>query len=98
MNEATVCSCSRSILVLSNDECHLHPQEHPIVDKLLHLVYVQSFGHGIHDLVIIGHGFLGTFLFAVLLQLVSQILFFVSWLFPISVAMRSSLLVSILWK
>ena len=32
------------------------------------------------------------FLFAFLLQLVSQIIFFVSWLFSISVAMRSSLL------
>ena len=40
-------------------ECDLHPQEHPIVDKLPHLDLVQSFGHGIHDLVRIGHGFLG---------------------------------------
>ena len=38
------------------------------------------------------------FLFAFLLQLVSQIIFFVSWLFPFSVAMRSSLLDDILWK
>ena len=27
---------------------------------LLHLDCFQSFGHGIHDLVRIGHGFLGT--------------------------------------
>ena len=32
------------------------------------------------------------------LQLVSQIIFFVSWLFPISVAMKSSLLDDKLWK
>ena len=38
------------------------------------------------------------FPFAFLLQLVSKITFFVSWLFPISVAMRSSLLDDILWK
>ena len=26
-----------SVLVLSNGECDLHPQEHPIVDKVLDL-------------------------------------------------------------
>ena len=35
-------------------------------------------------------------LFAFLLQLVSQIIFFVSWLFPISVSMMSSPLDDIL--
>ena len=35
-------------------------------------------------------------LVAFLLQLVSQIIFFVSWLFPISMSMRSSLLDDIL--
>ena len=38
------------------------------------------------------------FLFAFLLQLVSQIIFFVSWLFSMSVAMKSSLLDDILWE
>ena len=47
-------------LVLSNGECDLHPQEHLIVDKLLHLDDFQSFACGIVDLVGIGHGFLGT--------------------------------------
>ena len=65
-NGATICSCSRSILILTGDKCDLHLQ-HPIVDKLLHLDYVQSFGHGIHDLGRIGHGFLELFLFAFLL-------------------------------
>ena len=37
-------------------------------------------------------------LFAFLLQLVSQIIFFVSWHFPISVAMRSSVPDDILWE
>ena len=60
VNEATICSCSRSILVLSNGECDLHLQEHSIVDKLLHLDDAQSFEHGIHDLVGIGRGFCGT--------------------------------------
>ena len=41
--------------MLSNGECDLHPQEHPIVDKVLRLNYVQSFGHGILDLERIGH-------------------------------------------
>ena len=49
-NGATICFCSRSILFLTSDKCDLHMQEHPIVDKLLHLDYVT-----------IGHGFLGTF-------------------------------------
>ena len=59
-NEATICSYSGGILVLSNGECDLHPQEHPIVDKLLHLDVVQSFEYGFLDLVGIGHEFLGT--------------------------------------
>ena len=63
--EPPICSCSRSILVLTNGKYDLHLQEHPIVDKFLHLDYVQSFGHGIHDLVRIGHGFLGTFSFCI---------------------------------
>ena len=44
-NGATICSCGRSILVLTNEKCDLRLQEHRIVDKLLHLDYVQSFGH-----------------------------------------------------
>ena len=49
----------------SNGECDLHPQEHPIVDKLLHLDDFQSFEYGILDLVGIGHGFLGTVSFCI---------------------------------
>ena len=37
-------------------------------------------------------------LFAFLLQLVIEIIFFVSWLFPLSVAVRSSLLDDVLWE
>ena len=37
----------------------------PIVDKLLHLDDVQSFEYGIHDLVGIGHEFLGTLSFGI---------------------------------
>ena len=87
-----------SILFLTDNKCDHHLQEHPIVDKLLHLDCVQSFVHGKHDLIRIGHEFLGTFSFAFLLQLVSQIILFVSWLFTISVAVRSSLLDYVLWK
>ena len=53
------------VLVLINDMCDLHLREHPIVDKLLHLDDVQSFEYGIHDVVRIGHGFLGTFSFCI---------------------------------
>ena len=49
----------------SNGECDLHPQEHPIVDKLLHLGDVQSFEYGILDLVGIGHEFQGTVSFGI---------------------------------
>ena len=102
LKEATICSYSESILVLSNGECDLHPQEHPIVDQDLRLDDFQSFEYGILDLVGIGHGLLGNlfFFFAFLLQLVSRFIFFVSRLFPISMSMRSSLLDDILrdWK
>ena len=40
-----------SILVWSNGEYDLHPQEHPIVDKVLRLDDFQSFDYGILDLV-----------------------------------------------
>ena len=63
LNEATICSYRGGILVRSNGECDLHLQEHPIVDKLLHLDDVQSFEYGIHDLVRIGHGSLWNFFF-----------------------------------
>ena len=65
LNEATICSKSGSILVLSNGECDLHPQEHPIVDKLRHLDVFQPFEYGILDRVGIGHGFLGTVSFGI---------------------------------
>ena len=65
LNEATICSCNGSILVLSNGECDLHPQDHPIVDKLLHLDDFQSFEYGILDLVGFGPGNQGTFSFCI---------------------------------
>ena len=51
LNEATICSKNGGILVRSNGECDLHPQEHPIVDKDLRLDDFQSFDYGILDLV-----------------------------------------------
>ena len=39
---ATICSCGRSILFLTNGKYDLHLQEHPIIDKLLYLDYVRS--------------------------------------------------------
>ena len=35
----------------SNGECDLHPQERPIVGKVLRLDYFQSFDYGVLDLV-----------------------------------------------
>ena len=49
----------------SNGESDLHPQEHPIIDKVPRLGDFQSFDYGIHDLVRICHGFLGTFSFCI---------------------------------
>ena len=49
----------------SNGECDLHLREHPIVDKDLRLDDFPSFENGTHDLVGIGHGFLGTFSFCI---------------------------------
>ena len=51
--------------MLSNGECDLHPQEHPIVDKDLRLDDFQSFENGILDRVGIDHGFLGTLSFCI---------------------------------
>ena len=53
------------ILSLTDDKCNLHLLEHPPVDKLLHLGYFQPFGHGILDLIRIGHGFPGIFSFCI---------------------------------
>ena len=82
--------CSRSILLLTDDKCGFHLQEHPIVDELLHLDCFQSFVHGKHDQKRIGHEFPGTFSFCTSSS--------IGWFFPISVAVRSSLLDDILWK
>ena len=93
LSGASICSCIRSILFLTDDKCDLHLQEHPIVDKLLHLDYVQSFGHGILDLVGIDHGFLGTVSFCISSSIGSpDNVLCLLWLFPISVAMKSLLL------
>ena len=75
--------------MLTYGECDLHPQEHPIVDKLLHLDDVQSLEYGILDLVGIGHEFLGTVSFCIFCL---PEIFFVSWCFPTSVSMSSSFL------
>ena len=45
---------------MTDDKFDLHLQEHPIVVKLLHLDCFQSLVHGKHDLIRIGHEFLGT--------------------------------------
>ena len=79
---------------MTYNKCDLHLQEHPIVEKLVHVHYFQSLGHGNHDLVGIDHAFLGTFAF--LLQSSSQLIFFVSWLFHILLTMMSSPLDAIL--
>ena len=62
-------------------------RKHPIVDKGLRLDDFQSFEYGMFDRVGIGRGFLGILSFGIF-QLVSQIIFFVSWLFPISMSMH----------
>ena len=63
--KATICSNSGSMLVRSNGECALHPQEHPIVDKNLRVDDFQSCDHGILDLVWIGHGFIRNLAFCI---------------------------------
>ena len=86
------------ILFLTDDMCDHHQQEHPIVDKLLHLDCFQSFGHRKHDLTRIDHGFLGTFSFYISSSIGKPDNILCLLVFPISVAMRSSLLDDILWK
>ena len=65
-------------------------QERPMHDQLLHLDCFQSFDHGKHDLERIDHGFLCSP--CISFQVVGEMIFFVFWKFPMSVAMRSSLL------
>ena len=67
-------------------------------DKLLHLDCFQSFAHEKHDLARIGHGFFVVTVNASLFQVIGQIIFSVSWKFPISVAVRSSLLDDVFWN
>ena len=50
-NEATNYSCNGNILVGSNGECDLRPQEHPFVDKHLRFDHFQSFDCGMFHLV-----------------------------------------------
>ena len=50
-------SSHRSIRALTNDKCDLHLQEHPMLDKLLHLDCFQPFVGGKRHLVRIGRGF-----------------------------------------
>ena len=59
LNEATNYFCHDKILVGSNGGYGLDLQEHPIVDKHLHLDHFQSFDYGMFRLEWIYHGFLG---------------------------------------
>ena len=56
LNEATNYSCNGNILLGSNGEYDLRPQEHPIVDKHLRFDHFQSFDCGMFHLVWIYHG------------------------------------------
>ena len=96
MNEATISSHCASILVLSNGECDLHPQEHPIVDTDLRLDDFQSFEYGILDLVGIGHVFLGNLSFCIPSAIGWPYNILCLPAFPISMSMKSSLLDDIL--
>ena len=65
MNEATVCSDSVSISVLSTGEFDLQSKEHPIVDQVPHLGDFQPFEYGVFDREGNDHGFLGTLSFGI---------------------------------
>ena len=83
--------------MLSNGECDLHPQEHPIVDKDLRLDDFQSFEfRNSGSRMNLSWIPWKSLFFAFLLQLVSRMVFLVSRLFTISMSMRSSLLDDIL--
>ena len=77
----------------SNGECDLHPQPHPIVDKVRRLDDFHSFDYISYESVMDS---LEIPLFAFLLQLVSRVIFFVSQPFTISMSMMSSLLDDVL--
>ena len=80
----------------SNGEYDLHPQEHPSSTKIF---VSMIFNHSITEFLISYESVMDSLeilLFAILLQLVSRIILFVSRLFTISMSMRSSLLDNIL--
>ena len=92
----TLCSYRESNLVWSNGECDLHPQEHPIVGKILRLDDFLSFDYGILDLFESIMDSLEILFLASLLQLVSLEVFPVSRLFTKSMSMRPSFLDDVL--
>ena len=76
----------------SNGGYDLRPQDHPFDDKDLRFDQFQSFYCGIVHLVQIGHGTLEEPLLALLLQLIGNVVFLVSWLLPVTVPVRSPFL------
>ena len=87
--------CHVVIGVGSNGECDLHPQEHPIVDKFVSMI----FNHSITEFWISYESIMDSLeilFLASFLQLVSRKVFPVSQLFTISMSMRSSFLDDVL--
>ena len=83
----------------SNGGYDLRPQDHPFGDKDLRFDQFQSFDCGIVHLVQIGHGYPGSTSFearrendALLLELMGDVVFLVSWLLPVTVPVRSPFL------
>ena len=65
------------------DRCNLVLQDGPIYDKRLHLDHVRAYVHGKRHLARIGHGFLHSVSFdASLFQVMGQMIFFFSGVFP----------------
>ena len=90
--------CNESILILTFDWWNLVLQDRPIQGKHLHLDHVRAYIYENHDLARNDHGSCKSFVDASLFQIMGQMIFFLLWSFPISVAMRSSLLDYVVWN
>ena len=84
--------CNFQSLVESNGGYDLRPQDHPF-GYISSIRPISSYSCGIYHLVQIDRAHPGsTFFFALLLELMGDVVFLVSWLLPVTVPVRSSFL------
>ena len=87
--------CKCQLLVESNGGYDLRPQDHPLGDKIFGST---NFNHIPAEFLIAYKSIVDTLvilLFALLLELMGDVVFFVSWLLPVTVPVRSPFLYAV---